>query len=108
MLGYPLVALSSVGFLVSLLVRNPPWYARGRLVYLGRISYGLYVFHALGLKLAHVIGAHASFGSRIVKGEGALGFVLTLTMAIVSYHALERPFLRIKERYSHVLSRPGG
>ncbi|SPE25574.1 putative Acyltransferase 3 [Acidobacteriia bacterium SbA2] len=107
-LGYPLVAVSSVGFLVSLLASDPPWWARGPLVYLGRISYGLYVFHILALKLADVIGAHASFGSRFVKGEGVLGFVLTLLMAIVSYQVLERPFLRIKERYSHVLSRPGG
>jgi len=43
-----------------------------------------------------------------VKGEGVLGLFLTLLMAVVSYHLLERPFLRIKERYSHVLSRPGG
>src|SRR6516164_3210590 len=107
-LGYPLVAVSSVGFLVSLLASNPPWYAYGPLVYLGRISYGLYVFHLLGLKLADIIGAHALLGSRLVKGEGVLGLFLTLLMAVVSYHLLERPFLRIKERYSHVLSRPGG
>ena len=107
-LGYPLVALSSIGFVLSVLSRGPSWYARGPLVYLGRISYGLYVFHLLGLKLADVIGAHVSFGSHFIKGQGLLGFLLTLTMAMISYHALEKPFLRMKERFAHVLSRPGG
>jgi len=107
-IGYPLVALSSIGILLSVLARIPPWYAFRPLVYLGRISYGLYVFHLLGLKLADVIGAHTSFGTRFVKGQGLLGFLLTVVMAMISYHALEKPFLRMKERFAHVPSRPGG
>jgi peptidoglycan/LPS O-acetylase OafA/YrhL len=107
-IGYPLVALSAIAIVLSVLVSTPPWYACKPLVYLGRISYGLYVFHLLGLKLADVIGAHASFGARFVKGQGLLGFLLTVAMAMISYHALEKPFLRMKERFSHVLSRPGG
>jgi len=75
---------------------------------LGRISYGLYVFHFLGMKLAEIMSANASLGLRMVGGEGILSLVLTLIMAILSYHMLEKPFLRIKEQYSHVLSRPGG
>jgi len=107
-IGYPIVALSSIGILVSVLASAPPWYAAKPLVYLGRISYGLYVFHLLGLKLADVIGAHSSFGTLTIKGQGLLGLLLTLTMAMISYHALEKPFLRMKERFSHVPSRPGG
>jgi peptidoglycan/LPS O-acetylase OafA/YrhL len=107
-IGYPLVALCAIGILLSVLANSPPWYAFKPLVYLGRISYGLYVFHLLGLKLADVIGAHVSFGSHFIKGQGLLGFLLTLTMAMISYHALEKPFLRMKERFAHVLSRPGG
>jgi peptidoglycan/LPS O-acetylase OafA/YrhL len=107
-IGYPVVALGATGVVLSVLVSTPPWYAFKPLVYLGRISYGLYVFHLLGLKLADVIGAHTSFGARFVKGQGLLGFLLTVVMAMISYHALEKPFLRIKERFAHVLSRPGG
>jgi peptidoglycan/LPS O-acetylase OafA/YrhL len=106
--GYPLAALGSIGILLSVLASTPPWYAFKPLVYLGRISYGLYVFHLLGLKLADVIGAHASLGALSVKGQGLLGFFLTVVMAMISYHALEKPFLRMKERFAHVLSRPGG
>ena len=107
-IGYPLVALGSIGVLLSVLARTAPRYAYKPLVYLGRISYGLYVFHLLGLKLADVIGAHLSFGSHFIKGQGLLGFLLTVVMAMISYHALEKPFLRMKERFAHVLSRPGG
>jgi peptidoglycan/LPS O-acetylase OafA/YrhL len=105
-IGYPLVALSSIGIILSVLAKTPPWYACRPLVYLGRISYGLYVFHLFGLKLADIIGAHASFGTRFIKGQGLLGFFLTVAMAMISYHALERPFLRMKERFSHVPSCP--
>ncbi|MBS1851108.1 MAG: acyltransferase [Acidobacteria bacterium] len=108
MLGYPLVAVSSIGLLVSLLSATAPWYAWTPLVYLGRISYGLYVFHLLGLQLAFLLGHHFPAGPRLVKGDGILGLLLTLLMAALSYRFLEKPFLRIKERYAHVLSRPGG
>jgi peptidoglycan/LPS O-acetylase OafA/YrhL len=107
-IGYPLVALSSIGIVLSVLESVRPWYAFKPLVYLGRISYGLYVFHLLGLKLADVVGARLSFGSHLIKGQGLLGFLLTLVMAMISYHALEKPFLRMKERFAHVQSRPGG
>lgn len=102
-LGYPIVAISSVGLLLSLLTDAPSWYARGPLVYLGRISYGLYVFHLLALKLADMIQARLGY----VKAS-MVGLFLTVLFAMVSYQTLEKPFLRLKERYSHVLSRPGG
>jgi peptidoglycan/LPS O-acetylase OafA/YrhL len=66
------------------------------------------VFHLLGLQLAFLLGHHFSAGPRLVKGDGILGLLLTLLMAALSYRFLEKPFLRIKERYAHVLSRPGG
>jgi peptidoglycan/LPS O-acetylase OafA/YrhL len=102
-LGYPIVAVSSVGLLISFLTVTPPWYARGPLVYLGRISYGLYVFHLLALKVADIV--HARFG---LLSASAIGFLLTIVSAMLSFQVLEKPFLRLKERYSHVLSRPGG
>ena len=104
-LGYPIVAVCSVGLLLSLLTDTRPWYARGPLVYLGRISYGLYVFHLLALKLADIIRARIFLGH---SNASMMGFALTVLLAALSYQALEKPFLRMKERYSHVLSRPGG
>lgn len=102
-LGYPIVAVSSVGLVLSLLSSVPPRYARGPLVYLGRISYGLYVFHLLALKLADMIHERLRHPS-----ASLIGFVLTALFAALSYQTLEKPFLRLKEKYSHVPSRPGG
>jgi peptidoglycan/LPS O-acetylase OafA/YrhL len=36
-----------------------------------------------------------------------LGFALTVALSIVSYNFLELPFLKLKERFTYVLSRPG-
>jgi peptidoglycan/LPS O-acetylase OafA/YrhL len=74
---------------------------RPGLLYLGRISYGLYVFHMLGLRAARV-GAAAlgvSEGARIVL-ETALGLALTCVFASLSYRTLESPFLRLKAHFT--------
>lgn len=67
--------------------------------FLGKISYGLYVFHALALQLMSM----AQLGSLLVRTVSAL--CLTVAMAAGSYCALERPFLRFKSRYTVVPSR---
>lgn len=71
------------------------------LVYLGRISYGLYIFHLLALALlpslfVTVFGIAPTFEQRIV-----LSLLLTVLLASSSYTWLERPFLRYKERFSY-------
>jgi peptidoglycan/LPS O-acetylase OafA/YrhL len=84
--------------------------ARRPIVYLGRISYGLYVFHHLALRLVGLaVGRYEPGG---LPGPGAVvtwwigGFALTLVFAAVSFHFLERPFLRLKARFARVASRP--
>jgi peptidoglycan/LPS O-acetylase OafA/YrhL len=78
------------------------------IAWLGKISYGLYVFHLLVLYL---------YGSKIaphVVAPGlirpflnlALSLMLTIGVAAISYYAYERPFLRIKTRFTHIRSRP--
>lgn len=107
LIGRPLVALAAAGLLVSVIgapaagirVLVAPW-----LTYLGRISYGLYVYHAAGLFLAGRL-----FGTHSVKQYAAFaatGFALTVAMSSLSYRWLETPFLRMKERFAVVRSRP--
>jgi peptidoglycan/LPS O-acetylase OafA/YrhL len=69
------------------------------LVFLGRISYGLYVYHAAALYVSERL-------FHDVPRRAGVGFVLTVAAATVSYYALEMPFLRLKERFTHVKSRP--
>ena len=107
---YLVSALASVALLVAVLQTNtrllmfPPftW-----LVYLGRISYGLYVFHLFALALVAkqlvvpVIGIPHNFESRLL-----LSFVLTVLLAAASYRWLEQPFLKLKKRFSYTPTGP--
>jgi peptidoglycan/LPS O-acetylase OafA/YrhL len=74
------------------------------LVRLGVVSYGLYVYHELYL----------NYFNRILPSTHGLGFVLwwvlsltcTVITALISYRFLETPFLKLKERFAIVKSRP--
>lgn len=107
-ISYAVSALASVSFLLAFLTTSarvlylPPF---SWLVHLGRISYGLYVFHlfALGLmsKLLFIplVQIPLNFERRFL-----LSFLLTVFLAAVSYRWLELPFLRLKKRFSYKAS----
>lgn len=100
---YALSGLASVMLLMAVLraeapiLRVPPF---SWLVYLGRISYGLYVYHLFALALIMrttflpVLNIPINFEVRLV-----LAFLLTVGWASASYVWLELPFLRLKERF---------
>jgi peptidoglycan/LPS O-acetylase OafA/YrhL len=73
---------------------------RPTLVYLGKISFGLYVFHALALEL---VGVVLPYPSTIVRFT--LGLALTVLFAALSYRFLELPFLKLKDHFASVPSR---
>lgn len=64
----------------------------GPLPYLGKISYGTYVWH--GLFIATGPGACIYWWQ-----GGILGFAFSYLTAMVSFEVLEKPFLRLKGRY---------
>lgn len=76
------------------------------LIYLGKISYGLYVYHVLALLLVGLaLGGKAGTPARsLVHWFG--GLLLTIVLASASYRWLESPFLRLKEKFAAVKSRP--
>jgi peptidoglycan/LPS O-acetylase OafA/YrhL len=114
-LGYPIVVVGAVLILLGV-VNSRTWLARllstRPAVYLGRISYGLYVFHTLGIALAERLtrpllkgwlsGGAVSSGLVVVTALG-----LTVAFAAVSYRFLEQPFLKMKARFTVVPSRDG-
>ncbi len=108
MLGFPLVGVACTLLFLSALglpaerVRLVGWF---RLVYLGKISYGLYVYHFLALLLVH--SALSPLGVTLYPVYALLGFALTVALSMASYHFLELPFLKLKKRFTYVLSRPG-
>ncbi len=106
-LGYPSVAIGGVLLLLSVL-RTRIGGGHRVLIYLGRISYGLYVFHVLGLLISdHTVPDQTASLWRYALRVG-VALAATIAMAAVSYRWLETPFLSLKQRFTHVLSRPGG
>lgn len=103
MIGFPVVALSCSAIVLSVLgisLQFPK-----SLIYLGKISYGLYVYHQLGNYLSGiVIPVHKAFSQLALRPIAAMAF--TILLAVVSYNLLETPFLKLKNRFAHISSRP--
>jgi peptidoglycan/LPS O-acetylase OafA/YrhL len=108
-LGRSLSALASGGILISFLGCSN-FLARDSAVrYLGKISYGLYVLHLFGWVCAvHVLRTSPPRIRTIGESATVAGVALLITilLASMSYGWLETPFLRLKERFTHVQSRP--
>ena len=76
------------------------------LLYLGKISYGLYVYHVLALTLVGLaLGGNVKTPVRFLVSRLG-GLILTIVLASASYRWLESPFLRLKEKFEAVRSRP--
>jgi peptidoglycan/LPS O-acetylase OafA/YrhL len=109
MTGYSAVSVGAAVCIYSFVAR--PWKPPAVLVYFGKISYGLYVFHpwAVGgakLVAGAVIPAAASDSLLYSANLIACSFLAAVAMASVSYAVLESPFLRLKDRFARVQSRP--
>src|SRR6266851_2307881 len=104
LLGYPAVALGCGAFLLATLGAANQVMRSTHLIYLGRISYGLYVFHASALTIAAACLAWLPTTAQIVLCT-PVAFALTLAAASTSYRFYEAPFLRLKRRFEHVPSR---
>lgn len=94
-----LVLLCAVGSRMS----SHPGPVLRMLVYLGRISYGLYVFHLMFV-FAFDVTSTGSAPGRIARN--LLAFSATIAAAALSYQFFEMRFLRLKERVTRIKSRP--
>jgi peptidoglycan/LPS O-acetylase OafA/YrhL len=104
LLGYPAAAVGAwfiFRAVLGSLLKVPRW-----LPYLGKISYGLYVFHELALYcMFKLLGGDVhTLRTYLVYWPSAL--LLTVIMAALSYRFFESPFLSWKERFAVVPSRP--
>lgn len=102
--SHSLTALASVAILLAVLGSTNSFFRSKVLIYLGKISYGLYVIHEFAHLLAKQIFPAAT--PLPVVGQSCLALALTILLAAASYRWLESPFLRLKERFAHVQSRP--
>ncbi len=99
-----------VGSVGAVLILYACLHSRSRLVSnrwvvrLGKISYGLYMLHAIAILI--MLGLLRPVWGWHLLAAKALGFVMTVLLALVSYRWIESPFLRLKDRFATVLSRP--
>lgn len=105
--GYPLMSLGGVAIFLAVLGAaedGMPWLKHPWLLYFGKLSYGLYLFHMLCLRLAGDLFARHSFAfSQTATDLCALA--CTFLFAMVSFKWLESPFLRLKQsRFTFVPS----
>lgn len=95
-----------IGWLI--LDAGRPWAAPLRwrpLVYLGTISYGLYLYHIPVMfaveAVARRFGAGMRFDGSRSLSRSALMFAVSLAVAALSWRFIERPILRFKDRFSY-------
>jgi peptidoglycan/LPS O-acetylase OafA/YrhL len=85
LITYPLAAAASVAIIFGVLGARP--HLLNPTAYLGKISYGLYVFHAAMIR---------------VVPSPILALPFTIAIAALSYRYLESPFLRLKDRFARL------
>ena len=98
-------------------LRSDPRRSPRSLAYLGKISYGLYVFHVMVQEGVMALMTLAGLGLRTGPGSSMSNALLvfgvklplamagTIGLAAVSYRFFETPFLRLKDRFALVRSR---
>jgi peptidoglycan/LPS O-acetylase OafA/YrhL len=114
--GYLLVAAGCLLFLLAVL-GIPRWRIPEWSVYLGKISFGLYVFHETAFLLVDEVQKHAArylpslafwSSQHLVLAltlNKALALCSTTLLSMLSYRFWESPFLRLKQRITFVQSR---
>ncbi len=113
MLLYPMVGISVALLVHSTLRAKSGLVMKGLgcrpIAFLGKISYGLYLFHLLALKLSTQWVTY-NFGGKNIYNQNylifAVGLGLTILISSISYLLIEKPFLQLKSRFTIVQSRP--
>jgi len=102
LVSYPVVAASATAIVLGSIgigLRMRP------LEYLGKISYGLYVYHQMCIRIVDKY-MRVQNGILHVCLREVAALSLTIAISAISYTLLEKPFLKLKEKFAHVNSRP--
>jgi peptidoglycan/LPS O-acetylase OafA/YrhL len=103
-LGRLIVSLAAGAILYACLHSHSKLLRGEWVVRLGKISYGLYMLHLTGILIMLSL-FHPVWGWQLLATK-ALGFVMTVILAMASYRWVESPFLHLKDKFASVLSRP--
>jgi peptidoglycan/LPS O-acetylase OafA/YrhL len=108
LLSYLLVGLSTSCVVFAVLNNNflKKILSQKVLVFLGKRSYGLYLFHFLGNGFAGHLSVHYPMLPNNLYASFAYSFLFSVAAAIISYQFLEKPFLKLKTKFEVIFSRP--
>jgi peptidoglycan/LPS O-acetylase OafA/YrhL len=114
--GYLLVGAGCIVLFLAVFGVSPRRLPHGA-VYLGKISFGLYVFHEVAFLLVDEAQKHAAafvpslriwspqYTSCTLAANKIIALGVTVLFATLSYRFWESPFLRLKKRFTWIQSR---
>jgi peptidoglycan/LPS O-acetylase OafA/YrhL len=70
--------------------------------YLGKISYGLYMYHSIAIVVSIVLLRHFNIYNNILIYIFSIG--ITVLISAISYNYFERKFVRMKMNYSRIVT----
>lgn len=107
--GFTVIAFS-VGLIIISLQNSPPKILKSIfewsvLVWIGRLSYGIYLWHKLVYMIIDALPVSVQIPSYTMQ-RIVLPFTIkigcSLSVAAISFYCLEKPFLRLKKRFAVV------
>lgn len=102
LISYPVVAAASCAIVGAAIGVS---FSSAALEYLGKISYGLYVYHTACIWLTDRF-LHARNGLLHMCLREIVALGLTIAVSAISYSILEKPFLNLKRKFTLIPSRP--
>jgi peptidoglycan/LPS O-acetylase OafA/YrhL len=81
-------------------------FSRKVFVFLGKRSYGLYVYHMLGIQVASYMVTKIPFLPSHPFAAFIYALSFTVMVSIASYKIIELPFLKLKRKFEVIVSRP--
>jgi peptidoglycan/LPS O-acetylase OafA/YrhL len=116
LLGKSIIGAGTVLIFLAFLRSNPTIWPKS-IIYLGKISFGLYVYHVLVYDGVTAAAKWVGLGIRTGPNHSIINLLIscgvilpatllgTIAIASLSYRFLERPFLLMKDRFAFVHSR---
>lgn len=111
-LGYSAVGIGVAALVLAVIMRPDSFtnrlLSRSLLVYIGKISYGIYIFHYILINLVDHFNVR-EYGDRLTTGTAALEWAIVLAGAIavaaIHYQLIELPILKRRRPQSGVAER---
>ena len=104
--AYPALAIAAMALMIG--IAESAWLIRlfGAPVprWLGKISYGIYVWHVAALAATDLLLQRCGIESPAL--QLAVALPITVIVAALSYRLIERPFLILKTRFATIRNRP--